>query len=187
MSASGSRRVCDGSRSALEAIELEAGERVDRRDLVDDEHLPADADDAAELGDDELRARDVMERADAGREIERPVLEGQVRDVGFHERHVGEVLGGDLPARVEHLGHDVRRDDLPHERCGREREPARAGAGIQHPLLAGRLEEALDLRPQLLAAALLVLGHERRRRGEPRLRRLSVLVVGQAPAPPPSS
>ena len=127
---------------ALEAIELESGERVDRSDLVDDEHLPADADDAAELGDDELGARDVMERADAGREIERPVLEGQMRDVGFHERHVGEVLGGDLPARVEHLRHDVRRDDLLHERRGRERKPARAGAGIEHPLLALRLEEA---------------------------------------------
>ena len=187
MSASGSRRVCDGSRARSKRSSSKPGERVDRRDLVDDEHLPADADDAAELGDDELRARDVMERANAGREVERPVLERQMRGIGFHERHVGEVLGGDLPAGVEHLGHDVRRDDLPHERCGRERKPARAGAGIEHPLLAGRLEEPLDLRPQLLAAALLVLGHELRRRGEPRLRRLSVLVVGQAPVPPPSS
>ena len=100
-----------------------------------------------------------------------------MRGVGLHERHVGEVLRGDRPARVEHFRHDVGGDDLAHERCGRECKAARARAGIEHALRAGRLEEPLDLRSQLLAAALLEIGHQLGGRGEPRLRRLSVLVV----------
>ena len=47
---------------ALESVELERDERVDRRDLVDDEHEAAGAGDADELRDRELGARHVVER-----------------------------------------------------------------------------------------------------------------------------
>src|SRR5256885_15151952 len=47
---------------ALEAVEGKPGERVGRSDLVDDEDTAARTRDAHELGEDELRPRDVMKR-----------------------------------------------------------------------------------------------------------------------------
>src|SRR5262249_31062419 len=48
----------------LELVELDRRERVDRSDLVDDEHLAAESGHARELGDDKLWTQDVVQRAE---------------------------------------------------------------------------------------------------------------------------
>ena len=75
---------------ALEPVEVEPGERIDRRDLVDDKHVAPGARDARELGDDELGPCDVVERAQRRREVERRGLERETRGVCVDERDVGE-------------------------------------------------------------------------------------------------
>ena len=55
---------------ALEAVELDGDQRVAGRDLVDHEHLPAEPGHPRELGDDQLRTRDVVERPRAAGEVE---------------------------------------------------------------------------------------------------------------------
>ena len=61
-----------GVAGTLEAVELEGFERIGRRQLVDDEDMAARPGDSGQLGDDELRPRDVVERPHRPREIERP-------------------------------------------------------------------------------------------------------------------
>jgi hypothetical protein len=59
---------CAKGRVRARRIELKPAKRIDRRDLVDDQHLAAEPDDAREFGDDELWPRNVVQRAtDAAR------------------------------------------------------------------------------------------------------------------------
>ena len=129
-----SARVCEGSRLRSKAFELGRGERVDRRDLVDDEHAPAGDDDARELGDHQLGPRDVVQRPQRADEVERAELEGQLRRVALDERHVREPLRA-LPRLLEELRDDVDADDLAHVRRERERQRAGAAARVERPLV----------------------------------------------------
>src|SRR5947208_2645316 len=79
----GKEPLVAGVACALEAVDSERVERVDRSELVDDEHAPARPGDACELRDDELRAVHVVQRPERPDEIERPVLERQLRRVAF--------------------------------------------------------------------------------------------------------
>src|SRR5439155_26006111 len=168
---------------ALEPVQLGGGERVGGRNLVDDEHVTARAGHAGELRDGELRPRDVVQRADAGGEVEGSLLEGKPRRVPLEEAHVREPAG---PAAglFEQLGDEIDADDLPHERSDRKGEGAGAGARVEDPLVAARLDERTHLLAQLFAAAFLPLGHERGRSGEAVANRLSVRVVWRAQGPP---
>src|SRR5581483_3536241 len=113
----------------LEAVEGKRGERVGRSDLVDDEETPARARDAHELGENELRPRDVMERPERAREIEGAVVERQMLGVALDERHV-PVVGGTFPRQLEQLGDPIDADDLAHDRREREGKRARAGTDV---------------------------------------------------------
>ena len=119
----------------------------------------------------------VVQRAHGSGKVERAVLEGEARRVRLDERHVRKLALRTSPAGGEHLGHDVHRHDLPYERGHREGESARARADVEDALVARRLEKAASLCTQLFATALLVLDHALYGRGEPRLRRFSVLCV----------
>ncbi len=69
----------------LEAVELEAAKRVDAAELVDDEDRPTRANDAGQLGHDQLGSTDVVQHAHAADDVERPVgkrQRGRVRRRG---------------------------------------------------------------------------------------------------------
>ena len=79
---------------ALEAVEGERLERVGGRDLVDDEHTAARPRHARQLGDDELRARDVVQRAHRRGKVERGVRgNGSTVAVPLDELDVREQRG----------------------------------------------------------------------------------------------
>jgi hypothetical protein len=59
-----------GVARALESVHLEAAQRVHRAELIGDEDAPSRTRHAGQLGHDELRTPDVVEHAEAGREIE---------------------------------------------------------------------------------------------------------------------
>ena len=71
---------------ALEPVELEAPDRVDVAELVGDQDAPAGPRHARELGDDELRATDVVEDAQAADEVEVAVREVERLGVPDDER-----------------------------------------------------------------------------------------------------
>ena len=116
-----------GSRARSKRSSCDGGERVDGRDLVDDEHDPAGTGDANELGQRELGPRNVVERSQRAAEVELAVGERQRRGIAFAELDV-RFAGGALPCFVEQLRDDVDGDDLADERREREGERARAGA-----------------------------------------------------------
>ena len=120
----------------LEPVQLERGERIDRRELVDDEHRAARASHAHELCDHELRPVDVVQRAERRRDVERAVVERELLRVGLDELDVRR--GVCARARSSIAGVRVDGDDLAHERRERERERARAGAGVERALVAAR-------------------------------------------------
>ena len=161
---------------ALEAVELDGGQRIGWRDLVDDQHEAAEPRHPRKLGDGAFRTGHVVEGAERGGDVERAAVEVEVGDISFDEPHIGKI-GRATPALLQELGHDVDRDHLAHERRKRERERARSRAGIEHALVALRIEEGPEALAQRLAAALLALGHERRGAAVPTAYRLSVLGV----------
>ena len=142
---------------ALEAVEGERGERVGRSDLVDDEEAPARARDAHELGENELRPRDVMERPERAREIEGAVVERQMLGVALDERHV-PVVDGTFPGQFQQLGDPVDADDLPHDRREREGERARAGTDVDRALVTARENERVHDAGECRGALVLVRG-----------------------------
>ena len=134
---------------ALELRQLDRCERVDRRDLVDDEDGPAGARDAHELGDEQLGPARVVQRAQRPGEIERERVEWQVLAVRHDDL---DVRRGIRACSLGELLVDLDRDDLAHARGKRERERARAGADVEHPLVAREGEEvpsARRARPRL--------------------------------------
>ena len=142
MSASGQQATWRRVALALEPVELEAAQRVDVAQLVDDEHPAARADDARELGHDELRPRGVVEHPQAAGEVERPVPERQRGDVPLDERAVGRRL---LACRREQPDVQVDARHGLHVRRDREGERPGAAPGVEHVLVAlERGEDALD-------------------------------------------
>ena len=79
---------------------------------------------------------------------------GRLRDVALDERHVGKLAGARARQRQQ-LGHGIHRHDLADVRRDREREGARARAGVQHVLVAARRDEAPQPGAQLVAPLLL--------------------------------
>jgi len=53
-----------------------------------------------------LLARDVDQRVVRGHRVEGPVAEGEPHHVSLRERHVGDVLGGQLQLRTRDVGPD---------------------------------------------------------------------------------
>ena len=103
---------------ALEAVELERGERVGRRDLVLHEDPAAGRCHARELGEHELRAPNVVEGAPRTGKVEVAIVERQGRGVALDE---GRVLGRPPARCVEQLRHEVDSHDRADERGERER------------------------------------------------------------------
>ena len=98
-----------------------------------DEEVAARPGDARELRDRPLRAvDDVAQRPpEADRHVERVVREArEVGDVADHRLDVGHAGAQQL----ELPGRDVERGDVGAEPEHLEREPARAGAGVEHPV-----------------------------------------------------
>ncbi len=160
----------------LEAILLEAQERVDRAELVGDEDLPAGTRDARELGDGELGPAHVMQHAVAADEVELRVAERQAHHVGFLE---ADVRRRRRAPRLEVVHARVDADDLGDVRRECEGDGTGAAAGVERGLVAGErpqqpphpLREVvasplLEREPQLDAHALVLrreLARERER------------------------
>jgi hypothetical protein len=130
-----------GVAGALEAVELERDERVDRRELIDHEQAAAAARHARHLGEHELGAVDVVQHCTLADEVERLSREAEVRDVALDELHVRVVLARVLATEFEQLGDEIDADDVANVRRERERERTRAGADVEHDLVAARLDE----------------------------------------------
>ena len=141
----GMRRVA----RPLEAVQLERLERIDRRDLVDDEQRAAEARDPRELRQGELGPGDVVQDVAHPGQVERAVRERERRHVALDEADVAAGLEPLAPL-LEQLGHELDGDDLADERGESEREGARAGAGVERPLLAGQREEVADACSEVL-------------------------------------
>jgi hypothetical protein len=100
----------------LEPIHLEASQRIDRPELVGDEHTASGPSDPHQLGYRELRAADVVENAETTRDVERRVAERERCDVALDEADVG---GSALAAGIEVIGSRVRGDDVADVRSER--------------------------------------------------------------------
>src|SRR4051794_13409979 len=165
---------------ALEGVQLMRGDRVDGRDLVDHEDATAGPRDANELGDHELRPRNVVESAERPRQVERRRLERELRRVALDELDVRRALRTPA-ALLEQLGNEVDRDHLANVARKRERKRAGAAAGVERALLTTRRGEPHDLRLELRRARVL-------QRGDPVSRPRESLLCGvlHSRAPPPS-
>src|SRR4051812_26604594 len=82
----------------LEAVEVERGEWIDRRNLIVDEHMTPRHGDPHELGDRRLRMGNVMQHAPCAGEIERAGLERKVRRIALDE---GDVLRRSLACPLQ--------------------------------------------------------------------------------------
>ena len=124
----------------------------------------------------------MVQRAHDCGEVERSVLERKVRDVALDERHVRKLLLCPRPALGQDFWHHVDGDDLLDERRDGERKAARPRPRpARSPPEGSKSPEPARAAPRG--------GSPRARPCAPptRLRpacRLSVLLVGQAPAPP---
>ncbi len=118
----------------LEAVHLEAAERVDRAELVRDQDAPAQAGHAYELRHSELGTPHVVKGAVTCCDVERAVVERQRHSVALDEAHVRRRSS---PSRLEVLRVDIHAHDLGHVGSERERERAGAAAGVEHGLVAG--------------------------------------------------
>src|SRR5262249_7135468 len=111
-------------------------------ELVDDENAAAGPHDPRELGDDEVRAVDVMERPQRSGEVEGGVVEVELAGVADDE---GDIPGDrEAPRALDTLRVDLDRDDLAHVRRERERQRAEAAADVERPLVAARKDEVAD-------------------------------------------
>ena len=127
---------------ALEAVLLEAPERVDRAELIRDEDAAAGPCDAGQLRDGELGPPHVVQEPKAARDVEAPITERERRHLALLEAHV---LGSDRAARLEVVGVGVDADDLAHARRERERERPHAAARVERDLGAReRAEQPAD-------------------------------------------
>ena len=116
----------------LEAIHLDAQERIDRAELIRDEELPAGSRDAGELGDGELGAPHVMENTMTADEIELGVAVGEAHHVGLFE---AGILGRGRARGLEILDTRVDADDLRHLRSESERHGAGAASSVEDRLV----------------------------------------------------
>ncbi len=116
---------------AFEAIHLQAPERIDRAEVIGDEHASPWPRDPGKLGHRELRAAHVVENPDAGRDVEGRIREGQRGRVSLDET---DVRRGKLAPGVQEFGSRVDRDDLADVGSEREREGAGARAGVERDL-----------------------------------------------------
>jgi hypothetical protein len=136
---------------------------VVRRQLVDDENVPARPRDSSHLGHDEVRALDVMQRAVRADEVEGAVLELHRRSISLDELGVRERAG---TRELEQLRNRIEPDDLPHER--RQRECQRAGArpDVECALAWAGLRELAHLFGELCGTRVLPRGDPFGRAGE---------------------
>ena len=134
---SGRRRVA----SALEAIELERGERIDRRDLVDHENRRAGPRDPRKLRHDQLGPPGVVQRAQRSYDVELERIERQVLGVTDHNL---DVAGSTDTGTLDHLGIAVERDHLAHSWRKRVRKCARAGPDIERTLVTTQRQKARE-------------------------------------------
>ncbi len=130
----------------FEAVQLECSQRVDRRELVGDQDRAAGPRHTRELGDEQLRALSVVQRAHAGGdvELERPERELlAVSDQGFdvRRRRCSSTLDG---VRVAIDGHH-----LPHARRECKRECAGARTDVEGAFVAGHVEQPVEDRGKL--------------------------------------
>jgi hypothetical protein len=155
-------------------IELECGQRIDRRDLVVDEHATSGGGHAHQLGHCELRPGNVMQRAARARKVERTGLERQARSIALDERHIRRRIRA---RALEQLGNEVDPDDVAHERRERERKRSRTGAHVHRPLVAAWHDERLELLAHHVHLLPCVLRDAVRGRGEPLPHLLDVSAV----------
>ena len=153
-----------GVAGPLEAVEIEGGERVGRRDLVDDEQEPARSRHPGQLGDYELRPGDVMQRPQGAGQVEGRALEIELRRVALDEADVRRRLG---PPSLDLLRNELDCDDLAHERRQREGERPRAGACVERALFATHRHELAHPGGELPGASLLERRDPVSRRCEP--------------------
>ena len=149
---------------ALEAVEFDRGQRIAGRELVDDEHRPARAQDSIHLGQHELGPRDVVQRARRRDEVEGGSVERERSCVALDEL---DVRGRALATLGKELGNEVDADDLADERSQRDRERARAGADVEGALVPGQGQQVGDSFARLRRAPVLLRGDERGRLREP--------------------
>src|SRR5262245_45112028 len=127
-----------GVAKPLEAVHLEAQQRVGRPELIRDEDAAARPRDARQLGDGELRPANVMQDSVAAAEIELRIAERQRHDVALEQPHV---RGSRRTAGLEVLGVGVDADDLGHEGREREGQGARPAARVERDLVARERRE----------------------------------------------
>ena len=60
-----------------------------------------------------------------------------------------------LSRELEQFRHRVEPEDLPHERCERERQRSRSGADVEGPLVAARPDEVANFLRELRRTAIL--------------------------------
>src|SRR2546423_1620309 len=130
-----------GVAGTLEAVELDRGERIDGRELVDDKHRAPRPQNPVRLGQHELGPRDVVQRARRRDEVEGGSVERERSCVALDEL---DVRGCTLATLGKELGNEVDADDLADERSQRDRERARAGADVEGALVPGQGQQVGD-------------------------------------------
>ena len=166
---------------ALEAVELEGGERVARRDLVDDEDAASGSCHAHDLRHDVLRPGDVVQRAQGSDEVERAALEVETRRVAFHEGDV-RVRGRTGARLLEQLGDEVDSDDLAHVRREREGERPCPRADVERTLVARGEHERSHALLELGGASVLARGDQVGLRAEAGAHDVVTLVRHRSPS-----
>ena len=152
---------------------------VVRRDLIDDEQRSARSGYPSQLGNHQLGARDVVERPQRPRQVEGRAGEIELLDVALDE---GDVRRRHGATALDHLGDKLDRDHLADERRQREGQGARAGAGIECPLLSDRQNEVVHTGSELIGTPFLQRGEPVSGRCEP-----SAYCVVRTQVPPPWS
>jgi hypothetical protein len=117
----------------LEAVPLEAGDRIDVAELVGEQDPAATASDSGELGDDELRTADVVEDPQTAHEVEVAVGERERLRVADDEAAAGRRV---LASRFEVLLGRVDAHHVADQWGERVRERAGAASHVERPFVA---------------------------------------------------
>ena len=132
-SPSASTRVVDGSRARSKRFSSNAASGSTGAIWSTTSSSAAGLDHARQLGDQQLGATRVVQRAQRRGEVEREVVERQLLAVADDDLDVRRSV------RSRPLGHrrvDLERDDLAHARRERVGERAGSGADVERALLA---------------------------------------------------